>query len=134
MIIDGDNSKKKFQNKDLNENKNNINIAKARKKKGRSEKPSEYGKKEIINIKNLKNQFKRSAKNYKLTETNELLHKTKIKEYNSKTNSYNYSYQYFHVPTINELNNKLYELHTQNFHKIFIAMKRILLIYLKKIK
>ena len=41
--------------------------------------------------------------------------KQKLKNIMQKKISYYYSYKYFHTPTGNQLNNKLYELHTQNF-------------------
>ena len=106
----------------LSENKNNINqdniklIGKINKKKGRTALEREYENHKLIDIKNLKTKFRRSAKNYKLSSNDKLLYKTKIKIFINKSNSYNISYDYLHVPTVKELNNYLYEFHCNNFH------------------
>ena len=111
----------------LSENKNNINqdnitlIRKINKKKGRTALEREYENDEFIDINNLKTKFRRSAKNYKLSSNDKLLYKTKIKIFNNKSNSYNISYDYLHVPTVKELNNYLYDFHCNNF----IVMKKI---------
>ena len=102
------------------ENKNNYDITKFNKKllikNGRTDIEKEYAPNEIIDIKNIKIKFKRSAKNYKLSKNYKLLYKTKIKKYNNKTNLYDFSYDYLQLPTVKDLNNYLYEFHCHNFH------------------
>ena len=94
------------------ENKNNYDITKFNKKllikKGRTDIEKEYAPNEIIDIKNIKIKFNRSAKNYKLSKNDKLLYKTKIKTYNNKTNSYDFSYDYLQVSNVKDLNNYLF--------------------------
>ena len=52
-------------------------------------------------------------KNYVLSEHKELLYIKKIK--NDKTNKFESKFEHLRVPTINQLNEKLYEFHALNF-------------------
>ena len=107
---------KNIKNKKIKPIKLDKETLMARKKKGRSNKAIIYEKNEIINIKNRKNQFRRTAKKFILSEDNKLLYKNKTKKLNKETNTYEYIIENFKVPTIKELNQFLYEYHTKNFH------------------
>jgi hypothetical protein len=47
-----------------------------------------YKHNELINIKALKNQFRKSTKNYCISEENKLLYKVKTKHTDAKTNKF----------------------------------------------
>ena len=79
--------------------------------KGRSDKQVNYGNNEIINIKNMKCQFKKSVKHYKLSEDNNLLYEAKTKIFNKLDNTYKIKKELYEVPTVEILNNNLYEIH-----------------------
>ena len=77
----------------------------------------EYGINEYINVKNLKTQFRVSASKYKLTDDSKgLMYKTKINFINEKTSLKESKIEYTYVPTIVELNEKLFDYHCNNFH------------------
>ena len=67
-------------------------------------------------IKNMKYQFKKSVKHYKLTEDNNLLYEAKTKIFNKIDNTYKIKKELYEVPTVDILNNNLFEIHTNNFH------------------
>ena len=89
----------------------NTEVLKNRKNKGRSDKQVNYGHNEIINIKNMKCQFKKSVKHYKLSEDNNLLYEDKTKIFNKLDNTYKIKKELYEVPTVEILNNNLYEIH-----------------------
>ena len=65
----------------------------------------------LLNIKNMKCQFKKSVKNYKLSEDNNLLYEAKTKIFNKLDNTYKIKKELYEVPTVDILNNNLYEIH-----------------------
>ena len=59
----------------------------------------------------MKCQFKKSVKNYKLSEDNNLLYEAKTKIFNKLDNTYKIKKELYEVPTVEILNNNLYEIH-----------------------
>jgi len=62
-------------------------------------------------MKNMKCQFKKSVKHYKLSEDNNLLYEAKTKIFNKLDNTYKIKKELYEVPTVEILNNNLYEIH-----------------------
>ena len=91
-------------------------------KKGRNDVGIEYNSNEIINIKNLKTQFRNVCKNYKII--NDKLYyikKTKIKNNFGK---FDLNLEEFLVPTVEEFNNLLYENHIDTCHGNYKELKK----------
>ena len=84
--------------------------------RGKSAKSINYNINEIFDVKSLKNEFRKSTKKYALSEHNELLYIKKIKLKNHRMNKIESKFEYLRVPTIKQLNEKLYEFHAHNFH------------------
>ena len=88
---------------------------KIKEKKGRTEYPLEYKENELINIKSLKNEFRKSTKNiFFLKITNFYI--KKIKQINPNSKKINYIEELYKVPTVSELNKFFYKFHVENFH------------------
>ena len=88
---------------------------KIKEKKGRTEYPLEYKENELINIKSLKNEFRKSTKNiFFLKITNFYI--KKIKQINPNSKKINYIEELYKVPTVSELNKFLYKFHIENAH------------------
>ena len=64
----------------------------------------------------MKCQFKKSVKNYKLSEDNNLLYEAKTKIFNKLDNTYKIKKELYEVPTVEILNNNLFKIYIKNFH------------------
>ena len=80
-------------------------------------------KKKINKIKNLKKDFRNSAKHYILSEKKELLYKLKFNTKKEKENVSNDEILYFKVPNKEELNKLLYKLHANQFHCNYLIVQ-----------
>ena len=109
---------------DLQENKYNKDKKLKNKQKGRNSTGIEYEKNELINIKNLKTQFKRVCKNYLIKEGCKLYYLKNTKHKNSD-NKYIINKEEYFVPTIDQLNKLLYEYHVKTIHSNYKEMKRL---------
>ena len=94
-----------------------------RMKKGRSEEHIKYEENEIINIKNLKKEFRKASKHYTLSSNNELLYIRYITKKDPITKKNTKVKLNLKVPTVKELNLKLYELHAGQFHCNYIDVQ-----------
>ena len=68
------------------------------------------------NIKNMKKEFRKTAKQYLITEKKDLYYKRVYKIKNILNGLYEEKHLILKVPTVKELNEKLYEYHADNFH------------------
>ena len=68
------------------------------------------------NIKNMKKEFRKTAKQYFITERKELYYKRIYKIKNILNGLYEEKNLSLKVPTVKELDEKLYEYHSDNFH------------------
>ena len=80
-------------------------------------------KKKINKIKNLKKDFRNSAKHYILSEKKELLYKINFNTKKEKENVSNDEILYFKVPNKEELNKLLYKLHANQFHCNYLIVQ-----------
>ena len=76
----------------------------------------ELNTKKLYNIKNMKKEFRISAKSYKLTENGDLIYLRNFNEKDKLTKKWVKKTLELKVPTVNELNEKLYEYHALKFH------------------
>ena len=83
---------------------------------GRPKGNAEKIEKNIYNIKNMKKGFRTSAKSYKLNNKGELLYIRSYKEKDKLTKKIIETKYELRVPTVSELNEKLYEYHAEHFH------------------
>ena len=93
---------------------------------GRNSKGLAYDNGELINIKSLKNQFKKTCKNYTIKNDNQLYFKKKIKvmKYNENDNkSSDQKEGLFLLPTKSQLNNFLYQFHISTCHSNYKELK-----------
>ena len=93
---------------------------------GRNSKGLAYDNSELINIKSLKNQFKKTCKNYTIKNDNQLYFKKKIKvmKYNEIDNkSSDQKEGLFIESTISQLNNFLYQFHISTCHSNYKELK-----------
>ena len=87
----------------------------------------EYDDNEYINIKNMKTQFKRTTKNYILLENNDLFYIRKFKNKNIFNGEDKSLTLFLLVPTIDKLNEKLYQFHVNNFHANYKVIQELFL-------
>ena len=108
---------------DKEETKSNIEKKLKNKKKGRNSTGIEFDKNELINIKNLKTQFKRVCNNYLIKEGNKLYY-LKNTKHKTTDNKFIIIKEEYYVPTVEELNILLYKFHTKTIHSNYKEMIR----------
>ena len=91
-------------------------------KKGRNDVGIEHDSNEIINIKNLKTQFRNVCKNYKII--NDKLYNIKKTKIKNNIEKFDLILEELLVPTVEEFNNLLYEYHTDTCHGNYKELKK----------
>jgi hypothetical protein len=84
----------------------------------------EYESNEFINVKNLKTQFKRVSNNYIIKNNNNFFYKKKLR-HKMDNGKYETIIEEFYIPTVEGLNNLLYEYHSKSCHSNYKDLKAL---------
>ena len=127
-IIEGENNNKKILEKDSLKNKEGNKVDKSYIDKttvnNNKEKTSDIKDIKLVNIKNLKSDFRKACKKYFIDIYNNLYYK-KISKYKNKENKIKSKEEIFLVPTTDDLNQLLYKYHTSSLHSNYKELKAI---------
>ena len=84
----------------------------------------EFESNEFINVKNLKTQFKRVCNNYIIKNNDKLFNKKKLR-HKMDNGKYETIIEEFYIPTVEGLNNLLYEYHSKSCHSNYKDLKAL---------